>query len=276
MRAVVVDRINASPVKVGTFRANAFRSLGYEVLEVDSDTEQTIVKTILDFNPRFVVVNKGMGLRNEDMAEIGKHTIMVYYYMDGVVRRRNISMANFPIRFTAWDTGCKNGELNATQLFEAYDPETYFPLDVEKKYDVVFLGTAKFGNRRRFLTGVEVFSGVWNEEHNLITNQTRVNIHVNNKGGNGSDRIFKVMGSGGFLLCQYSDDIPKLFTIGEDLDVFHTKEEMDAKIKYYLENEEERERMALNGLNTVRTKYTRKQWAEVICKRVEEYEKENR
>jgi hypothetical protein len=267
--------MKASPVKIGICRSNSFRALGHEVLEVDSDLEQTIVKTILDFNPRFVVVNKGIGLRNEDMAEIGKHTIMVYNYMDGVVRRRNLSMANFPLRFTEWQT-LGNSELKAEILFASYDPETYFPLDVEKKYDVVFLGTAKFGNRRSFLTGVEVFSGVWNEEHNLITNQTRVNIHVNNKGGNGSDRIFKVMGSGGFLLCQYSDDIPKLFTIGEDLDVFHTKEEMDAKIKYYLENEEERERMALNGLNTVRTKYTRKQWAEVICKRVEEYEKENR
>lgn len=272
MRVVVVDRIKASPVKVGTCRANGFRALGHEVLEVDTDLEKTVVKTILDFNPRFVVVNKGRGLLDADMEEIGKKAVMVYNYMDGIWRSRILSMANFPLRFTEWQTP-STAALNAELLFASYDPETYFPMDVEFKHDVVFLGTPKFGNRRSLLEGVEIFTGVFNEDHNLMTNQTRINIHVNNKGGNGSDRIFKVIGSGSFLLCEYSEDIPKLFTVGEDLDVFHTKEEMDEKIKFYLENPEIREKIAKQGEKTVREKYTRKQWAEFICKRVEEYEK---
>ncbi len=48
----------------------------------------------------------------------------------------------------------------------------------------------------------------------------------------------------GFVLSQYAAGIEEMFKIGEEFDVFHSKEEMLEKIKYYLAHEGRREEMA--------------------------------
>lgn len=60
-------------------------------------------------------------------------------------------------------------------------------------------------------------------------------------------RIFDVLGSGGFLLTNYQAEIPSIYEIGEDLEVYTSMEELHDKCAYYLEHEEERKRIALNG-----------------------------
>ena len=60
------------------------------------------------------------------------------------------------------------------------------------------------------------------------------------------------MGSGGFVLTNYQEEIDDLFTIGKDIEVFHDLQELLEKCAYYLTHEKERLTIAMNGYMKVR------------------------
>lgn len=69
-------------------------------------------------------------------------------------------------------------------------------------------------------------------------------------------RIWDVLGCGGFLLTNYQAEIPYYFNEGEDLVCFNGLEDLCEKVGYYLEQEEERKRIAWNGYRKVREKHS--------------------
>ncbi|MFP3153753.1 glycosyltransferase [Lachnospiraceae bacterium ZAX-1] len=69
-------------------------------------------------------------------------------------------------------------------------------------------------------------------------------------------RIFDIMGCGGFVLTNYQEEIDDLFIIGEDIEVFHNLAELQEKADYYLSHEKERLQIAINGYKKVRDNYT--------------------
>ena len=74
-----------------------------------------------------------------------------------------------------------------------------------------------------------------------------------------SNRCFAVMGCGGFYLCRRTPGIETVFEVGREMDVFDTDDEMVEKIRYYLDNEDERRRMAQAGQKRVLSDYTYEQ-----------------
>lgn len=83
-------------------------------------------------------------------------------------------------------------------------------------------------------------------------------------------RIFDIMGCGGFVLTNYQEDLEDLFTIGEDLDVFHDLDELKEKTAYYLQHENERIKIAMHGYQKVRKEYSYTNRMKHIIKIVEE------
>ncbi|MBO5228858.1 MAG: glycosyltransferase [Lachnospiraceae bacterium] len=69
-------------------------------------------------------------------------------------------------------------------------------------------------------------------------------------------RIFDIMGCGGFVLTNYQTEIPEYFEIGKDLETFGSEAELIDKVRYYLEHEEERAAIALNGYKKVCEQHT--------------------
>jgi len=68
-----------------------------------------------------------------------------------------------------------------------------------------------------------------------------------------SARDFRVTGAGGFLLTEYVDGMEDLFELGKECETYKTLEECVEKIKYYIEHEEERKRIAESGyLRTIK------------------------
>lgn len=65
--------------------------------------------------------------------------------------------------------------------------------------------------------------------------------------GENSVRDFKIMGSGGFLLTQWYRGIEEYMNIGVEMDCYKSIDECLDKVKYYLEHEEEREKIAQTG-----------------------------
>ncbi len=64
-------------------------------------------------------------------------------------------------------------------------------------------------------------------------------------------RVIDILAAGGFLLTTYTPEIAEYFVDGEDLAIAYTPEEMVKKTAYYLEHEEERKQIALNGQKKV-------------------------
>lgn len=69
-------------------------------------------------------------------------------------------------------------------------------------------------------------------------------------------RALDIMGAGGFLLSNYQVELAEDFVDGQELVLFDSKEDMLEKADYYLENEEERKRIARNGWEKIQREYS--------------------
>jgi len=65
-------------------------------------------------------------------------------------------------------------------------------------------------------------------------------------------RIFDIMGCGGFCMTNFQAELPEYFEIGVDLESYGSLEELVDKCSYYLNHEEERKQIALNGYRKVK------------------------
>lgn len=68
-------------------------------------------------------------------------------------------------------------------------------------------------------------------------------------------RAMDIMGAGGFLLSNYQPELSEYFTAGEDFDFYKDIPDLIKKCRYYLEHDEERERIAENGMRKVRNEH---------------------
>ena len=158
-------------------------------------------------------------------------------------------------------------------------------INSDRETDVYFCGRANF-NRKKYvdvLRGMGVnFKFNWTDETPLpledmvnrykqakiainFTISVRSGIYNNQMKG----RIFEGMAGGCMVLSEYCPTIEKYFTIGEHLDVFRDEEEMVRKVKFYLENENERKRIAEAGFSAVKA-YVEEDKFERIFKTIED------
>ena len=64
-------------------------------------------------------------------------------------------------------------------------------------------------------------------------------------------RVLDILAAGGFLVTSYQPEIAEYFIDGEDLVIAYTPEEMVEKVGFYLENDDLRRQIALNGQKKV-------------------------
>lgn len=76
-------------------------------------------------------------------------------------------------------------------------------------------------------------------------------------------RVFDIMGSGGFLITNYQQDMYDLFEVGKDFVTYESLEDLREKVNYYLEHDEERIAISKRGYQKVKQFHT-------FDKRVEE------
>lgn len=92
----------------------------------------------------------------------------------------------------------------------------------------------------------------------LVFKQSKINLNISLRSIKSGipQRAFDIMGSGGFLLSNYQADFLDDFIPGEDFDYYESKEDLLAKIDYYLTHEEERQAIARSGHNKVAAAHT--------------------
>lgn len=65
-------------------------------------------------------------------------------------------------------------------------------------------------------------------------------------------RVIDIMACGGFVLSNYQEELLEYFEPGVDIAIYDSMEDMVLQADYYLEHEEERQKIALNGYNKVK------------------------
>ncbi len=137
------------------------------------------------------------------------------------------------------------------------DPDLHRKLNVEKRYKVSFIGTG-YPERRaiiRRVGSVELFGNFWfgkrshgpvfGEEFVRAVNRSLINLNLQAKVSVEADaptmRTFEVAGCGGF---QISDYMPSLKRYLPMVPTFRDVNELKELISYYLDNGDEREKIA--------------------------------
>ena len=69
-------------------------------------------------------------------------------------------------------------------------------------------------------------------------------------------RIWDVIGAGGFLLTNYQSELEDYFEIGKEIDVFGSEQELLEKTAYYLSHDKERVEMSKRAYEKVKTYHT--------------------
>jgi spore maturation protein CgeB len=177
----------------------------------------------------------------------------------------------------------------------ACDPELHRPLELspreQARYacEIAFVGSVHrqlYPNRLTTLEGLADFSlGVWGpgaeaipagsllhtkirggqtgfEDWTRIYSAARIVLcaHYDRPGLTGcrqaSPRVYEALACGAFLLCDDQPDVRALFEDGRDLVIFRNLSDLRAKVRYFLDHEQERSQIAERGRQHVLARHT--------------------
>lgn len=283
-----------TPSSTNVSQANAFRRLGVELVEYDYRAEKAkhgsvdardtaLIELVRKEQPDAVLLSKCSRMGLWVVPELCDTTCCLYWFMDpaGRFRRESLLKAaaahhSFISRQGALDRlqkviASSGSDTTASLLCEGFDADVDYPEDIEKKRDYCFIGNLR-GDRKRYVKAlsIPVIKGRYGHDHSVAVSETRINLNFS-EGDGCSDRVYKILAAGGFLLTQPWEGMTDHFLPGRDLVVFNGPAGLKDKIEYYLHNEDERRRIAANGLAKVQ-QFNRDAWAAEIVKTIERHQ----
>ncbi len=86
---------------------------------------------------------------------------------------------------------------------------------------------------------------------------SRINLNMTNRPISSGipQRVYDIMGAGGFLMSNYQPELAEYFEIGEELVVYESQRDLLEKIAYYLAHEEERRKIAARGRRAIEERH---------------------
>jgi spore maturation protein CgeB len=150
-----------------------------------------------------------------------------------------------------------------TEFFRKHDTEKIIDVLATYTTQTRILGVYPYRAKiQRMLAGMFMAScvGVLPFE-NLVkmTNMSKIVVNCNAKYNFINPRVTETMACGSFLLTSYCDDLARFgYKDGEHLITFRDMKDFKDKVNYFLENNEEREEIAENGMRFVRENYSNK------------------
>jgi hypothetical protein len=172
----------------------------------------------------------------------------------------------------------RNRGINAEWINHFADTKVQFPMNLEPKY--VAVTTRGVGNSP-FLDHLTNWAegavgnrnGLGPKEHTEFLN-TGLMVIQNSRWGEITRRLFEGMACGKMVLTDKLDvsrGLEELFVDGEDIVLYNDMFDCIEKMNYYNENEEERERIAHNGMIKVLHNYTQIQVVDRLIKAYENF-----
>lgn len=91
----------------------------------------------------------------------------------------------------------------------------------------------------------------------VIFHESKINLNPTSRAIRSGlpQRIFDIMGCGGFVLTNYQPELPEIFALNSEVAAYSSLEEMLDLISYYLEHENTRKEIAHNGFERVARDY---------------------
>jgi hypothetical protein len=140
----------------------------------------------------------------------------------------------------------------------SYPDDLIQPLGGEKTVDVGFCGNII--NRGHVINSLDKYGirkDIFVIGDDMVDAINSYKIHLNcNISNDINYRTFETCGCGTMLLTNYTPGLEKLFDIGKEIVVYTSIEDLDNKVKYYLENEDERNFIAESGHQRVKRDHT--------------------
>jgi spore maturation protein CgeB len=112
--------------------------------------------------------------------------------------------------------------------------------------------------------------GVKNQMHSTVCNSSKIVLGMDgwpHRSKSYSLRLYKVLCAGGFYLTTHTKNIEQAFKPGVHLDTYKNADDMIEKIIYYLNNDDERTKIAQQGQQEVLAKHQFKDRFEKILKK---------
>jgi|688.fasta_scaffold00011_203 spore maturation protein CgeB len=140
----------------------------------------------------------------------------------------------------------------------AYPDDLIFPMEIDKTIDIGFCGNLL--NRSNYVHHLDKF-GIKKDlfviGDDMVKSINSYKIHFNRNISNDINyRTFETTGCKTLLLTNYTLGLEKLFKIGEEIVVYENFNDLDEKVKYYLNNETERKKIELAGYNRSNQNHT--------------------
>lgn len=276
-----------SPTSTNTAQADGFEKLGHEVVRFNfreiaatigwDSTCDKLIETCVAERPDIVLFSKchEIQLRAWDpIKETGAK--IAYWYMDpmsnyssAIADRAKHSDIVFCALWEPYQYALTHNR-NSHFLHEGYDHLTNFPVDTDwPMKDVTFIGNLRSHKRAVYhgQVGFDVIQNAYGVDHSRAVCSSKINLNFTE--GGCSDRVYKVLASKGFLLTDPWPMMENDFVPDTDFAIFNNAQELREKISFYLQNPDERNRMAENGYRTVQ-KFSRIAWADTIAKKTQE------
>lgn len=95
------------------------------------------------------------------------------------------------------------------------------------------------------------------KEMPFIFRESKINLNVTSRSIESGIplRVLDVLACGGFCITNYQPEVAELLHDGEEIVMYTSMEDLQEKVKYYLEHEEERKRIAESSYRAVRERF---------------------
>lgn len=190
----------------------------------------------------------------------------------------------------------KKGYYNCKILLPYYLDDKNYCIDVKKEIDILFIGHFENDGRDKYIeilienkikfklygTGWDqseiydkiyqnhgIIYPIYGDEYNLEINKSKIALIFLSKINNDkyTRRNFEIPAAKIFALSEYTEELANIiFLEGKNIECFKNKKEFLHKIKYYLKNKIEREKIAENGFKEVSLKHSNLSRAKEIIK----------
>ena len=281
-----------TPNSTNVSQSRGFKSNGHSVIEYDyrerlktlgsmNKRDQELIDLCKKESPDYMIFIKCNYMSSRVVKECNNYCKTAIWYMDAMHNfnselQEKIKLCNYS--FCGLE-GVLNysKQINKKSFFinQCPDEKLNFLIPyAEKKYNCTFIGNtigAIHRDRQNYIEkcNVKHFEGVYGLDHNMIVNQSKINLNFSPTDSSGASvRIYKILASGGFLMSTPWNNMEKTFLDKKHIVIFRGVRDLNDKIKYYLNNYEEAKEISQMGHKEVQ-KYMPKSWARKILQIME-------
>jgi len=282
----------------------AFRKLGHEVKELNYRTiaqkyglprMNAEIREMSD-NVDLMIFSKCNGVNIETFRRCADQTTTCWHMTDAITHlKQNPDFIEYAriCDFSIVTTNAMKDALISSDVkkpvyhvLQGIDPEEFHPVEAEKKYDFVFIGT-KSPKRDEAIKiikdlkySVKTYGNgydggyVTGEAFNKACSEAKICLAVNNTNSDidsFSDRILRYMATGACVLTEYTKGLENYFEEGKEIFWFKKGEDIKAKIKEIFKNYDLKT-IGSNAKKKVLANYT---WDKVVQKTLSALEDKN-